>query len=349
MNATAKFSASLIATAMILVGCASKPGPLFPPPAKPIVWPGGSEATRVCWVGQLSTSADLKPSVGFGEKMGQAIFGKKPTYAMLSPYAACSDGVNRLFVADSNGQFVHVFDMKTRKYERWTPKTGEKRFAQPVGITFDTVNNHLIVADSVAARLFIFDTKGNQVGEYGAGVLTRPAGLAFDERTRRIYVADPGAHRVMIFGADGKAQAYFGSRGTALGQFNFPTNVAVDSWGRIYVSDSLNFRVQQFDSSFRPTLQIGRKGDSPGYFSQPKGIAVDSDDHLYVVDANFENVQIFDNRGRLLMDFGVEGGGPGEFWIPAGIYIDATNRIWVADVYNRRVQVFQYVAEGGAS
>ena len=80
---------------MILVGCASKPGPLFPPPAKPIVWPGGSEATRVRWVGQLSTSADLKPSVGFGEKMGQAIFGKKPTYAMLSPYAACSPGCAR--------------------------------------------------------------------------------------------------------------------------------------------------------------------------------------------------------------------------------------------------------------
>src|SRR5205807_7758485 len=97
--------------------------------------------------------------------------------------------------------------------------------------------------------------------------------------------------------------ARIGSRGTEPGQFNYPTNVALDSHGRIYVSDSLNFRIQQFGPDFAPIRQIGRKGDLPGYFGQPKGIAIDSQDHLYVLDAHFEAVQVFDAMGQLLMDF----------------------------------------------
>jgi DNA-binding beta-propeller fold protein YncE len=328
----------------LVAGCAKPLEPVFPPPAKPILWPPPPEPTRVRYVGQLVTSADLKPRIGLGERIGAALFGKKPAFSMLSPYAVCTDGKSRVFVADSNAQLVHVFDVNTRKYERWVPNNAEKRFAQPVGVAYDPAGR-LIVSDSVGQRLYIFDAKGRQVAEYTLPLLARPAGIAFDVTRQRIYVADPASHQIFILSPQGAFQARMGGRGTQLGQFNFPTNVAVDSQGRVYVSDSLNFRIQQFAPDFRPIRQIGRKGDMPGYFGQPKGLAVDSQDHLYVVDAHFETVQIFDANGNLLLDFGVEGHGAGEFWLPAGIYIDKNNRIWVADTYNRRVQVFDYVPE----
>jgi DNA-binding beta-propeller fold protein YncE len=329
---------------VLFTGCAQKQGEVFPALAKPVLFPSPPEKTRIRYVGQLSTSADLKSPGNLASGIGDVLFGKKPDSSMLSPYALCTDGANRLFVADSNAQLVHVFDINNRHYEQWKPAIGDKRFSQPVGIAYDPAGK-LFVSDSAAGCIYIFDRNGKTLGVIGQGILQRPCGLAFDPKTSHLFVADTGLHQVVILSPTGTQLARLGSRGTGLGQFNFPTNVAIDHQGRIYVSDSLNFRVQQFGPDFAPRRQIGRKGDMPGYFSQPKGIAVDSDDHLYVVDSNFEAVQIFDAEGTLLLNFGAEGRGPAEFWLPAGIFIDPANRIWIADSYNRRVQVLDYVPE----
>ncbi len=330
---------------LALVGCVKQQGVIFPPRKPPLVFPAPPEQPRIRYVGQLATSADLKPAVPVTQAFGEALFGKAETASMLTPYAVCTDGRDRVFVADSNAQVVHVFDLKNRKYARWHPDNKESRFAQPVGIAFDGQTRRLYVADSAAGHVQMFDPYGNDLGELGPNVLNRPVGLAFEVRTGRLFVADAGQHQVLVFGRDRALLARIGTRGTELGQFNYPTNVAVDSQGRLYVSDSLNFRVQQFAPDLKPIRQIGRKGDMPGYFAQPKGIAVDSEDHLYVVDANFESIQIFDASGALLMDFGAEGNGDAEFWLPAGIFIDRRNRIWIADSYNRRVQVLDYLPE----
>jgi sugar lactone lactonase YvrE len=334
------------ATVMLAAGCAKPARPVFPPLANPPVWPGGGEPPRIKYVGQLLTSADLKPRVNVAEGLGNALFGKKSVFSMLSPYAVCIGG-DRLFVADSNAQFLHVFDLKSRKYARWVPANAEKRFAMPVGVAWDPAGR-VFVSDSVAQKVYIFDSAGKQIGATADGVFQRPAGLAYDPHTGRLYVADAGAHHILILSPTGVPQVRLGGRGTAPGYFNFPTNVALDSQGRLYVSDSLNFRIQQYSPDYRTVRLIGKKGDMPGYFGQPKGIAIDSQDHLYVVDAQFEAVQIFDPVGRLLLDFGAEGHKAGEFWLPAGIFIDRSNRIWIADTYNRRVQVFDYLPEGAS-
>jgi DNA-binding beta-propeller fold protein YncE len=317
---------------------------IFEPLATPLVWPNPPEQERIRYVGQLVTSADLKPAVPFGQQLAEALFGKGDVQSMLSPYALCTDGGDRLFVADSNAQIVHVFNLKTRQYAQWAPANANKRFSQPVGIAFDPLSKRLAVADSVGGCICMFDETGKYQGDVGRGALARPCGLAFD-RTGRLFVADAAAHQVLVIATSGQIDTRIGTRGRRLGEFNYPTNIAIDSKGRLYVSDSLNFRVQQFSADFQAIRQIGQEGDMPGYFRQPKGLAVDSEDHLYVVDANFELVQIFDEEGSILMDFGAEGRGRGEFWLPAGIFIDAQNRIWVADTYNRRVQVFDYVPE----
>jgi DNA-binding beta-propeller fold protein YncE len=335
----------VIMALMLTVGCAKRAGVIFEPLETPVFWPPAPETTRIRYIGQLVTSADLRPAVGFGAALGEAVFGKKASKSMLTPYAVCTDGENRLFVADSNAQLVHVFDLKTRRYQQWKPPESAPPFSQPVGLAWDPAGR-LFVADAIGGRVRVFDATGNLQGEMGAAHVSRPCGLAFDVKSRRLFIADSALHQVIILSEEGKLVSALGTRGTAPGQFNFPTNVALDRGGNLFVSDSLNFRIQQFGPDLKPVREIGSKGDLPGYFAQPKGIALDSQDHLYVVDANFEAVQIFDSNGQLLMDFGQEGTGPGEFWLPAGIFIDPTDRIWIADSYNRRVQVFDYVSEG---
>jgi DNA-binding beta-propeller fold protein YncE len=238
---------------------------------------------------------------------------------------------------------VQVFDLNSRKFAQWGPAPG-KKFSWPVGVAYNPAGR-LYVSDSETGLIHVLDQNGQPLAAIGAGELGRPCGLAFDVPRQRLFVADSARHQVVVFSPQGKLLQRIGDRGTDLGQFNFPTNVALDGQGRLYVSDSLNFRVQQFSPDLQPLRATGSKGDMPGFFSQPKGVGVDSQDHLYVMDSQFEVAQVFDDQGVLLMDFGQEGDGAGEFWLPAGIFIDAHNRIWVADSYNHRVQVFDYLPE----
>ncbi len=357
LRSTLIFAAAL-AWVLVVGGCASEPGVIFPPLADAPKWPAPPDQPRVVYVGELHTDQDLKPGVNAFEALGAAIFGKKDAYSMLSPLAVCTDrasGGDRLFVADSNAQLVHVFDFKTRQYARWTPGKNQQPFAQPVSITWDAVGQRLLVSDSVAAAVLMFDASGNYLGHLGGDAadkaLQRPVGIVVDTGAAhrgRVLVADAKLHQVLVFSAEGKLESRIGSRGEAPGRFNFPTYLAIDANGLIYVSDSLNFRIQQFDNELHFVRQIGKKGDLPGYFAEPKGIATDSHGHLYTVDAQFENIQLYNRQGEVLMDFGEEGLKPGQFWLPVGIWIDpatgpgATNRIYVADSYNRRIQVFDY-------
>jgi DNA-binding beta-propeller fold protein YncE len=323
-------------------GCATPRGAVFEPLEEPLVWPPPPDRPRVAYVGSLESTADLKPGKNVFESIGAALFGEEDVRSMLTPFAIATDD-DRAFICDTNAQLVHVFDLKERSYEQWTTDE-EKGLAQPVGVAV-AADGRVFVSDSVAGSIAVFAADGTFMGRIAGEHVERPCGLAFDHAAERLYVADAAAHGVVVLTAEGAPLTRIGQRGTLLGQFNYPTAVAVDSEGHLFVSDTLNFRVQVFNRDLQPIRQIGSKGDLPGYFAQPKGIALDGEDHLYVVDAHFEAVQIFGTDGQLLMTFGQEGRGPGQFWLPAGIHIDQQDRIWVADSYNRRVQVFQYLAE----
>lgn len=328
-----------------LATCQTKPGIIFPVLEHPLQWPPPPDPTRIVYVGKLETSNDLKPGINGFEAIGQALFGKEAAHSMLTPMAVCTDGGNRVFVADSNAQWIHVFDLANRKYAAWKPDKGQPILAQPVGVAWDVSNQRLLVSDSVSGCLGVFDTHGHFTGTLGQGQLKHPVGIAIDNRPNvppRIFVADTQAHQIFVFAPDGKLLQTLGTRGEGPGQFNFPTSLALAPSGQLYVLDALNWRVQVFDADLKPLRQFGKKGDMPGYFAVPKSLALDSEGHVYVVDGQFENVQIFDAEGHILMDFGEEGTGPGKFWLPTMIFIDPRDRIWVADSYNRRLQVFDY-------
>jgi len=333
-----------------MTGCSQPKGIIFKPLAEPLVWPSPPESPRIQFVGSLRTDKDLKPAKSFTKKFSESLFGKKSAHSMLTPYALTSDGHGRIFACDSNAQVIHVFDLNTRRYEQWKPDGPPSpdgkipSFAQPVGIAYDG-RDRLLVTDAAANRIYVFDSTGHAMGTIADGLLDKPSGIAVDPETNRIFIANTGTHQVLVLSPEGVLIRRIGHRGTKLGEFNFPTNLAISHHGLLYVSDTLNFRVQVFDRNLNPIRQVGQKGDLPGYFSHPKGIAVDSQDHLYVIDAHFESVQIFDDQGRLLLTFGEEGHTEGQFWLPTGIYIDQQDQIWIADSYNQRLEVFAYLAE----
>ncbi len=334
---------TMICALLWATGCASRQGLVFDRMDPPLTWPAAPKAPRITYVGQLSTSDDLKRGQGWLEGLMEGTFGKKDAHGVLTPFALCTNDADRLFVADTGAQVVHVFDLASRHYAQWKP-AAPAAFTQPVGVAWDP-GGRLIVSDALAGRLFSFNIAGTYQGEMAAGILKKPGGLAIDRATRRIFVADVGRHQVLVLSPLGELIATIGSRGAEPGQFNYPTHVALDSRGYLYVADSLNFRIQIFNTELKLVRELGQPGDRPGYLGRPKGIALDSDGHLYIVDAQQDLVQIFDDERRLLLYFGGEGGAPGQFWLPAGIHIDSHDRIWIADTYNKRIAVFDYLRE----
>jgi DNA-binding beta-propeller fold protein YncE len=326
-------------------GCGDHRGELFSAADMPLVWPEPPEQPRIRYVGAISTEADLKKEVSWSQGLEELFFGKKEMGVLVAPYAVVIDQYGRLFVTDTAGAAVHVFDLKTREYRQFVDLTGGEKLLKPVGLTI--VDNRIYVTDSVLRKVCVFDRDGRFIFSFGSERFERPSGIAYWQAGEMVYVADTARHTIDVFSKDGRFIQQIGARGVNPGMFNFPTHLWVDKDGKLYVSDTLNYRIQIFTSEGRLLKIFGRQGDRPGNFAHPCGVATDSFGNIYVTDRQFENVQVFNQQGRILMAFGEEGTQAGQFWLLAGIFIDNYNRIYVADLFNKRIQIFEFLEELG--
>ena len=306
------------------------------------VWPLPPNTPRVRYLTSLRGSDDFRKKPGRWRRffLGPE---KETSTRLRKPYGVATDSTGRVYVTDTGLGAVVRFDQEAREL-RLLGHEGRGRLRTPIGIALDA-EDRIFVSDVDLDRVFCFSAEGDLLMSLGADQgLRNPAGLAIDRDRGRLYVVDSHLHRVFEYTTQGDFLTTRGRRGRADGQFNFPTNIAVDRQGNLYVVDTGNFRVQIFDPEGEFVLALGGVGDGPGRFHRPKGIALDGDGHIYVADAAFNNFQIFNRSGELLLFVGAPGKEPGSFWLPAGIHIDAANRIHVVDQVNARVQVFQYLA-----
>ena len=322
-------------------GCDSNRNKLSLRPDVPLAWPAPPEKSRIRYLGVISTEADLKAKVSWTQGLGELLFGKSKIGVLVAPYAVAIDQNDRMFVTDSAGAVVHMFDLNKRTYKQFAALAEQEKLLKPVGLTI--VDNSIYVVDSILRKVCVFDNKGKFIFSFGDERFERPSGIAYSQEDEIVYVADTAGHTIDVFTKGDKFIEQIGSRGMSAGKFNFPTHLWVDKSGRLYVSDTLNYRIQVFSREHRFLQMFGRQGDRPGYFAHPCGVATDALGNIYVTDRQFENVQVFDQQGRILLAFGQEGTQAGQFWLPAGLFIDSRNRIYVADSFNKRIQVFELV------
>ena len=309
---------------------------------KEIIWPLPPEEPKIRFLKSISSAADVRERTFF-DAIREFLFGRMPVARLGKPYAVHMDKDGRMFVADSAWRSLLVFDTEKKEFG-FMGLDGPGVLSKPRGITTDS-EGRVFTTDVSQSRGVVYDREGNFQFAIGKrGRFSQPVGIAVNENLNRIYVVDTKKHNVSVFDSrNGEFLFDFGERGVEDGQFNWPTNAAIDNAGQLYVMDTFNFRVQIFGPDGGFVHAFGAAGTGLGMFAKPKGIAVDSEGHIYVVDAAFNNVQIFNQEGILLLFFGSFGSQAGQFWLPAGMHIDQDDKIYVADQYNKRINVYQYL------
>ena len=311
-----------------------------------LVWPLPPEKPRVKYLATLANNTDVEPP----KKKGwlQKLINEEDTHNVIGikqPSGIAVDSKDRIYVADTLGGIVFVFDLQNKSLALLGTQANG-RLVSPFGIAIDS-NDNVYVSDVKLKQVNIYDSEWNikaAVHTVGGQELVNPVGLALDEARKRLFIVDSRAHRVVVADLDHPDQGTsFGKRGEDDADFNFPVYAAVDKAGQVYVTSTLGFSVKVFDKDLKFVRTLGRHGDAIGMFDRPKGVALDSEGHLYVVDASFSNFQIFNPDGRLLLFVGAFGQDPGHFLVPSAIFIDQKDRIYVSDGANKRIQVFQFL------
>jgi DNA-binding beta-propeller fold protein YncE len=327
-----------------LAGCAAAPKEIEVQVDQPLVWPAPPSEPVIRYLREFSSEkefADQKKS-----NWKDALLGEDDSkfWALTTPYSVHVDAQGRVLVSDTNLPGLAVFDFEKQEFSM-IGMQDPGMLNQPIASASDR-SGRLYVTDGRGQKVAVYDASGAFLKNLGeSGEFERPVGVAVDDARERVYVADTLKHHIAVFDFEGRRLPSIGERGVEPGQFNFPSNLAVDGDGRLYVTDSMNFRVQVFEPDSEQVTTIGEQGTAFGQFSRPKGVAVDSDGNIYVADAAFNNVQMFSRDGALLMFFGAGGSAEGSFYLPAGLTVDAQDRVYVADQGNKRIQVFQYLGK----
>lgn len=305
------------------------------PLVKP-VWPPAPAAARISFHGSYEGVQSLGTKVSLWRRLVNLITSDdRGRELFVKPLSVALDSGGNLCVADYGAKCIYYFDLKSRTCKRWSGIENEN-FESPVAAV--KRGDVIYVADTKLEKIIGFTTGGRKKFEISEG-LSRPSGLAVS--ADRLAVTDALLHRVVFYSLSGEFLYWFGDRGTAPGELNYPTHVALGTNGLVYVTDSMNSRVQVFNNFGVLVREIGSVGNTSGHFNRPKGVALDSESNVYVADAIFDNIQIFDPYGRFLMDFGTGGSEVGQFWMPSGVAISSGGLIYVADSYNHRLQAFQ--------
>ena len=231
-----------------------------------------------------------------------------------------------IIVAKFGGHCVSIIGPageKIKSFGLYRSKNGQLNW--PAGVAVDADDN-ILVADLGNHRIQKFSSDGNfitAVGKRGNKHLAvnregnnqlefqYPIGIDIHPRTRKVYVADSQNHRIQILNPDLTFSSSFGSRGSDIGQFQYPWDVVFDSTGNVYVADSENHCIQVFTAEEEFIRKFGKKGGGNGELNFPSSISIDSDNVVYVTEQFNHRVSVFTSEGKFLTSFGAKGSEPG--------------------------------------
>ncbi|MBI4852250.1 MAG: VCBS repeat-containing protein [Acidobacteria bacterium] len=259
-----------------------------------------------------------------------------------------------LFIADTNNNRIQRTTNDGATWQSVGLGLGTKlgQFNAPRSLSSDSSGQIIFVADTLNNRVQRSTNGGTSwqlVANPGVsiGQVNQPQGVAYDEINDKLYISDTLNNRIQVV-ANAKTTNPIvsiyanGLSGTALGQFNRPTGIAVDLQGRVYVCDTLNNRIQVNATGLATGWAIfagATAGISVGKMNAPRGIFVDSTNKVYIADTLNNRIQVNitgQNTGWSI--FMMPGINLGSVNAPQGIAVALSGSVFVADTGNNRIQ-----------
>lgn len=173
----------------------------------------------------------------------------------------------RLYVSDTHGHAIKVFDANGTLMDDWGERGGEEELAE--------------------------NKTGAEVSEL---TLNYPTHMVLSRG--KLYVTDTMNARIYVLSAEtGRTHRVIGKRGLYIGNMVRPKGIAVDSEENIYVVEGYHDHLLVYNRDGDFLMSIGGGGNGPGQFNQPNGVWVDSRDRVFVADSDNSRVQVFQFLG----------------------------------------------------
>ncbi len=247
----------------------------------------------LCWVLALTLHAAPKP-MAVEQVSYDAL--ERPVGVAMTPKGT-------IMALDARGQLWHLQNSKK------TLVTAAGTFKNPLDISI--LSEGFLVADTGKRRLVVLDTQGKIRRHYNLPKLVcdqaedepddcqiDPEPVAAIQVGDYLYWSDRSSRLCWIDAKLGEWQGCVGKRGSQVGQFQYPYQIAADAQRFLYVVDVLNSRVQVFNDLGRPFSQVGRFGLQPGELFRPSGLAMDvARELLFISDAYLGTIEVF-HRGE---------------------------------------------------
>lgn len=205
-------------------------------------------------------------------------------------------GTDALYLSDPPRNAVESYSVDgNRVTHQQTMNPGVAQ--RPAGLAFDYDHTVLLVCDSHAHQIHVWDARGTAVRTMGkpgssAGELRFPAHVACAP-DGSIVVSDAMNFRVQRFSNDGAPLDSFGRKGDAAGDIALPKGIAADSKGNLWVVDAQFENVQAFTAEGQLLLAFGGEGHASGEFWLPSGACIDRQDRLWIADTYNRRIQVF--------------------------------------------------------
>ena len=223
------------------------------------------------------------------------LFPDEPIEGFLNPVDIALGSNGRIYVSDSGSNRVHVFTEHGRHYQQ---DIGQGQFERPTGLAVNNATDELLVLDTPASRLVVFDEQDLDIKRIVGREGKESEGFHYPTnitvaRDGRVYITDSLNYRIQVLDPGLAFSKRFGAAGDGPGYFSRPKGIATDSEGHVYVVDALFDNVQIFDSEGRLLLAFGSPGSGRGEFWLPNHVFIDDQDRIYVSDSHNKRVQVF--------------------------------------------------------
>jgi DNA-binding beta-propeller fold protein YncE len=287
-----------------------------------------------------------------------------------SPRDAAVDEVGNIYVADAENNRIQAFTSTgTFLWQQGGTGSGNNNLNTPIGVTWDSQNDVLLVASTGQNKIKAFSATG--VFQWSSPDL-KPNNVTGPRDVERgpdgkLWVTSYDQHQIKVFdvGADGNWTGHLTpfwtlgdglDNGHGVNQMNYPYNVVFSADGNTaYIADTGNGRILRYDISGAQPQWIdppfGSRCDNhpqpcedppvdQGKFNHLRRVAIDPAGNIYGADFWGAGIEVFDPNGNPIRS--IEGNEPPAPGFAEAYSADVANsgKVYVMDRLNHRIESF---------